>query len=1158
MPVLTSQLLDDFPLSRYADSQTIQRGRDYHKRGRVWNVELINDREAFCQIEGDSGEYEVTVEVNKKGELLFECDCPYADEGNFCKHMVAAALEVSEYLKEEVNYPEDDEDFEEFDEEEDEDDFIKPIPQPTRTYRLPASNWRNKLDNVFLQFPRASNAGTNLQRYAAVLLIAKQEFYFQGTYSFTPYIIKARDWNVLQSMTNADNQILNDLLDKNHEWVKYGEQAYSQMNAAGCLNLAPEAVNLLNYLQQFGRFYGGLSAFPSYFALLAQMQVPVFLASPSRKSIQCRVQIFPNPVEAQVVFTRDKGNLVLTSGVKSSDTSTPLEGKAVIVSNNPPWLLMGDKLFSLDDSRYISLLSSFPISIPEKEADFFRKNYLRRVAELLPIKSDLIQWKDIKARPVPRLYLHDDKRSSPVDKDNMLRADLRYGYDEYEVAASKSGETRSVETVPDSWDLIRITREPEREAHFYQLLTDPIYRLKRADTRHPYGTFELRARAHPFDFLLYSIPLLTQAGFEIYGEENLKLGKMNRATPTLRVHITSGIDWFDLKTFVEFGDQQISFHDVRKALKRGERYIKLADGSVGQIPDEWLEKYKHLWGLAEETEDGFRLNDIHLSLLDSLLEEDATIQPIPDLIQRRERFRHFEQIAPQPLPEHFTGELRSYQKHGFDWLHFLHEYKFGGILADDMGLGKTVQVLAYLQSLKESRTATLAPHAYLPWAQVPRSAGESQDSSGERSAALSSSKSRSADNQSNTSLLIVPKSLIANWQRESEKFTPSLRFLEYMGNLRNKDTSIFNEYDVILTTYGTMLRDIEFLRGYKFQHVILDESQAIKNPLAKSAKATRLLKAEHRIVLTGTPVENNTVELWSQFAFLNPGLLGNMDYFKREFANPIEIRGDEESAKTLRKLVYPFILRRTKEQVAPELPPRTERIVYTDMNTAQKKIYVQTRDHYRAELLGLIESMGISDARFKILEGLLRLRQIAIHPALVEKNYKGDAPKFEVLLETLETLQAENHKALVFSQFVETLKFVKRELDARQIKYVYLDGQTSNRQSRVDLFQNDPSYPFFLISLKAGGVGLNLIAADYVIHLDPWWNPAVEMQASDRAHRIGQDKPVFIYKIITRDTVEEKILQLQEKKRALVKSLITTESSFFKSLTKDDVKMLFE
>ncbi|NCB06084.1 MAG: DEAD/DEAH box helicase, partial [Clostridia bacterium] len=263
-------------------------------------------------------------------------------------------------------------------------------------------------------------------------------------------------------------------------------------------------------------------------------------------------------------------------------------------------------------------------------------------------------------------------------------------------------------------------------------------------------------------------------------------------------------------------------------------------------------------------------------------------------------------------------------------------------------------------------------------------------------------------------------------------------------------------------------------------------------------------------------------------------------------------------AATLRRLIYPFILRRTKSQVASELPPRTERVLYVNMEPAQIKLYAQTREYYRAELMGLLEDASLPDTRFKILEGLLRLRQIAIHPALLQPTYRGEAPKFEVLLETLETLQGEQHKALIFSQFVETLNLLRRELDKRGLRYEYLTGQTRNRQAHVDTFQNDPSVPFFLISLKAGGVGLNLTAADYVFHLDPWWNPAVEMQASDRAHRIGQDKPVFVYKIIARGSVEEKILELQQKKIDLVNNLITTESSFFKSLTKDDVRTLFE
>jgi non-specific serine/threonine protein kinase len=1110
MANLTSQILDRYPYSLYADSKSIQRGRDYFKDGRVWDIDLVTENKAICLVDGDSGEYTVEIEMDKKsGELYFDCDCPYAED-HFCKHMIAAALAVSKSLKE--------------DEWLDlgEEDFTPPLTrQPAQNYSRPiVPSWEKKLENALLQMPQTARVGTNAQRYVAVVLLTKQAFYLQGSYSFKPYVIKARDWPILKSVADEDRRAVEDLLDTNHEWIRYADEMHDAANPANCLNLSNEAVSFLNFIRQVVRYsYGSISEVVPYLPMLAQLQIPIYILNSTQKKIENRVQILSQPSECEILCKRENGNLILKAALKNHPVAQA-DIKVETISYNPPWLMLDNTIFPIRNSSHIALFSSFPISIPEKQTNLFREKYLRRVAELFSIQSDLIQWKDVDATPSPRLYLHDDKN-------HHLYADLRFAYDGHEVSASKSSESLSIETVPDSWDLVRVHRQPDQEQYSYQLLTDPNYRLKRSGTSQPYGTFELRAHAHPFDFLLNSVPLLTQAGFEIYGEEKLKIGRINRAVPILRVSITSGIDWFDLKTLVEFGDQHIPFHDVRKALRRGESYVKLADGSVGKIPEEWLEKYRHLWNLAQETEDGFRLNDVHLSLLDPMLEEDATIQTPAELVQRRERLRTFERIESHPLPKGFVGELRPYQKHGVDWLHFLREYKFGGILADDMGLGKTVQVLAFLLSLKEQAQADLVSHPE----------------------GISVAKP--------ASLLVVPKSLIVNWQRESEKFTPGLHFLEYMGNFRKKDTGIFNQYDIVLTTYGTMLRDVELLHGYKFHYVILDESQAIKNPLAKSAKAARLLDAEHRLVMTGTPVENNTFELWSQFAFLNPGLLGNMDYFKSAFANPIEGRRDEQAAGTLRKLVYPFILRRTKEQVAPELPPRTERILYTDMEAAQKKLYTQTRERYRAELLGLIESEGINDTRFKILEGLLRLRQIAIHPALVDSKFNGEAPKFEILLETLETLQAENHKALVFSQFVEVLKLIRGELDARKIKYVYLDGKTQNRQVRVDQFQNDPDYPFFLISLKAGGVGLNLTAADYVIHLDPWWNPAVEMQASDRTHRIGQKKPVFIYKLITRGSVEEKILELQTRKKVLVKQLITAEASFFKSITKEDVRDLF-
>ena len=1099
---LTSHLLETYPFSRHASAQTIQRGRSYHKDGRAWNVELVSDQKAVCLVDGDTGEYTVEIEIDEKlGELTFECDCYYADEGNFCKHMIAVALEVSEYLKEE-------EDEEEFEEE-------TPAPREKET----PGDWKNKLTQTLALMPRQSTGGSQGKRYAIAIVLERNRygFYSYGgtspySYSLEPFVIKENEWSPLQEVNGFDPERVNHMLETSKNWIKTEGQYYPSFSPKGCLNLTQEALSFINLLFNVTRMYGGQAGnnLSNILPMLARFDIPVFLGKTNYpEKVERRLRIMPEPIQLQIDMQQDEKKLSLQAGFDNNGTFTHIQKKIEVMTNNLTWVLMDDVIAQIENSRALEILSAFPIEIPNQQVDLFREQYFPLIAQALPVKSNLVQWRDIHADAVPRLYLHDD------NKEKVLRATLQFGYGDFTSPLAKD-QAYSVASIPDTWELVRMHRQPEREEYFYQLLTDPIYRLKRAGSPHPHGTLELRARAHPYDFLMHSIPALTKAGFEIYGEENLKAGRINRNTATLRVQISSGIDWFDLKTVVEFGDQQVNFHDIRKALKRKENYIKLADGSIGQIPQEWLEKYKHLWGLAEETADGFRVSDLHLSLIDSLLEDDASIQTPPDLIQRRERFRHFERIAPQSLPKGFIGELRPYQKHGFDWLHFLREYKFGGILADDMGLGKTVQVLTYLQSLQEQAKAESA------------------------------------------ALLVVPKSLIANWQRESEKFTPSLRFLEYMGNFRNKDVSIFDDYDVVITTYGTMLRDIEILHKYKFHHIILDESQVIKNPLAKSAKAARLLNAEHRIVMTGTPVENNTFELWSQFAFLNPGLLGSMEYFKKEFANPIEAAGDEKTAETLRKLVYPFILRRTKEQVALELPPRTERIVYIDMDAAQKRLYTQTRERYRAELLGLIKAEGMNNARFKVLEGLLRLRQIAIHPALVDKTYKGEAPKFEILLETLETLQAENHKALIFSQFVETLKLVKKELDARKIKYVYLDGQTSNRQAKVDGFQTNEAIPFFLISLKAGGVGLNLTAADYVIHLDPWWNPAVEMQASDRAHRIGQTRPVFVYKIIARDTVEEKILQLQEKKRALVKNIIATEASFFKSLSQDDVKVLFE
>lgn len=1075
MPILTKELLDPNSLGYYADWNALSRGQQYYRENRV-RIVNFDGESATCNVHGQQGNYTVVITAETNHKVNLSCNCPQAARSRFCKHMIASMLTVREYIKQNVE-----------------------------------TRWQYKLGTALTISPKRPASKGPRSRYI-ILFGLQHEKYANGQDNFRliPFKVKLQDWVSGAEIEHLpDPETRNVYLEQNKDWKHHAESNSQSIDPRTCVNLPPEGVGLYNLMTRSSSYYYyGISDFGIYLPLLAQFNAPLFLMN-SQRHFKERIQLLSDTVSIEAALGRSGENYILQAGLRlNGQVFSTVKDSLHMVCENPVWALAGKYLVPVENPEALTLLRTLPLTIPQEEEAEFREKFLHPLIERVPVQGDVLSWQDVDEAPQPRLYLSDE--------DGTLRATLSFGYGDYELDADPKAGPETLIDIPDSWGMVRVHRQNSKEQEYYDLLTDSRFGLKRAGRERGPAAYELRARTHPFDFLLHSIPALTKAGFEIFGEEKLKSGKINRVTPTISLNISSGLDWFDLDAVVKYGDQSISLHDVRKAMKKGEHYVKLADGSVGQIPEEWLERYKRLFDMAEETENGLRVSDFHLPLLDTLLADAEAAQTPADFIERRERLRNFKQIVPQPIPTGFTGELRPYQKAGLDWLYFLRQYGFGGCLADDMGLGKTIQVLAFLQSLKET-----------------------------------------GQGSGNASLLVVPKSLLTNWQRESERFTPGLRFLEYMGNFRQKDTSIFKDYDIILTTYGTMLRDVELLREYRFHYAILDESQSIKNPLAQSAKASRLLSADHRLVMTGTPVENNTFELWSQFAFLNPGLLGSMDYFKREFATPIESRASEETANLLRRLVFPFILRRTKEQVAPELPPRTERILYTDLEPAQRKLYAHTRDRYRAELLGMIETSGMNDARMKILEGLLRLRQICIHPRLVEPAYHGESAKFVMLFETLETLNAEGHKALIFSQFVETLRLVRSELEARGLAYTYLDGKTQDRQARVDEFQNNPSIPFFLISLKAGGVGLNLTAADYVIHLDPWWNPAVEMQAADRAHRIGQDKPVFVYKFIARDTVEEKILQLQERKKELVEQLISAEGSFFKSITADDVKVLF-
>jgi SNF2 family DNA or RNA helicase len=410
-----------------------------------------------------------------------------------------------------------------------------------------------------------------------------------------------------------------------------------------------------------------------------------------------------------------------------------------------------------------------------------------------------------------------------------------------------------------------------------------------------------------------------------------------------------------------------------------------------------------------------------------------------------------------------------------------------------------------------------------------------------------------SDERQGPALIVAPRSLVFNWMQESARFSPRLRVLDFSGAARKERWKEIHEHDVVLTTYGTMRRDAPLLKDVHFDTIVLDEAQAIKNASSESAKAARLLNATHRLALTGTPIENHLGDLWSLFEFLNPGLLGSAAVFGMQTSGA----PSTETAAMLSKALRPFILRRTKDQVARELPPKLEQTIYCELKSDQRKMYNELREHYRKALLGRVDGLGIQKSRMQILEALLRLRQAACHPGLIDKSRSQAASaKLDALIPQLKEVVEEGHKALVFSQFTSFLAMVRKRLDQEKIQYEYLDGQTRDRQNRVQTFQENPDCPLFLISLKAGGLGLNLTAAEYVFLLDPWWNPAVEAQAIDRTHRIGQARPVFAYRLIAKDTVEEKVLELQKSKRDLADAIITAENSVLKGLDRKTLELL--
>src|SRR6201991_1121499 len=669
--------------------------------------------------------------------------------------------------------------------------------------------------------------------------------------------------------------------------------------------------------------------------------------------------------------------------------------------------------------------------------------------------------------------------------------------------------------VPDGDQVLIVHRNKEAELQFFRKLESLHSQFIHPETSHSLALKGTDVLKNNWFFLF--VDAMEEMKIPVYGFDALKNFRFNTAKPQTKIHISSNTDWFDARVDIVFGDQKVTIADVKKALGNRQQFVPLHDGTLGVLPEEWIKKYSLLFRVGEGKSNQLRLSKYHMSVIDELYENRNEEELIIRLEEKYEQLREFNRIREIPPPTHLEPILRPYQVHGFHWLNYLQEVNWGGILADDMGLGKTIQALSYLQHF---RTA----------------------------------------NGRLSALVVCPTTLMFNWENEIKKFTPDLTYHIHHGGDRTRSKEILSQYNVIITTYGTLRSDIKLLLEMAFDYAVLDESQAIKNPSSKVTKAACLLQAKHRLCMSGTPLQNNTFDIFAQMNFLNPGMLGSLEFFRQEFAVPIDKFGEQDRKEHLRKLLYPFILRRTKEQVAKDLPDKTETILFCEMEDEQRKVYEAYRNDYRDKILGTIETQGIQRSQLTILQGLMKLRQICDSPAIL--NETDRYPNNSIKLDELAREIAENigdHKALIFSQFLGMLALIKERLKELGIPFEYFDGSTSavDREKAIQNFQNDDTYRVFLISLKAGGVGLNLTAADYVYIVDPWWNPAVEQQAIDRTHRIGQTKNIFAYRMICKDTIEDKILQLQEKKRVLARDLIADDDGFVKSLTRADVEYLF-
>ncbi len=1125
------------------DSRIRTKGNGYFHQQRV-TVESDTPGLIHAIVRGHGDDYVVKLDLTSaaKGEMSVSCSCPYFEGYSCCKHIWATILRAEPKLAS-APFPrtgrllisEDRSFLDDLDSDDSEDEYDASGEESLLSHRRSAlrratsesspskheqqlrenQRWRLLLDAVKQQSGSASGQRglvplvtkarqtrfvldlASSSRYGLVIELRQRETKQNGEFGiFKPLKIGRSDLRTWPDPLEAD--LLRTLL-VNDESPQFWQlrQSYSNTYANGNYEskgstflLSPAAYDyLLPRLCQSGRFFWTLSAADTLEEQGKQVTWDDGLPWRLRLAITADQQASQWELTGQLV--RDGGSPL------------PLSAPALLLRDG--LMLHEGTLSRLEAAQHFAWIELLRreerLRIPFAD----RAELLKRLWSQVAIpEMELCEGLRL---PEQRAAPQGVVRLSPYKEHYLsgrLRAAVRFNYQGREIPWNQAAPA----VVDEAAESVLI-RDAAAELQLLQELASLGFKEK-SDY---YGRNIQDDLDLPLTKLAKVVDQLSANSWTVEAE-----GKLIRRAGAFKLSVTSGLDWFGLDGEVDFGGVTAHLPELLAAIRKGEKYIKLGDGTQGILPEEWLAKFGNLAALGAAEDGQVRFKPSQALLLDALLASQPDVALDKQFSAWRKKLQSFHGVKPKNEPRGFVGKLRDYQRDGLGWLHFLREFSFGGCLADDMGLGKTIQVLSLLQSLKARRGKEPEPH--LP------------------------------------SLVVVPRSLVFNWQQEAARFSPQLKVLDFAHKERGQQWNQLGDFDLIITTYGTLIRDIIKLKDVPFEYAILDEAQAIKNSNSQSAKACRLLTAKHRLAMSGTPIENHLGELWSLFEFLNPGMLGQSEAFRR-FSTAGAEGEDKSNLQTLSKAIAPFVLRRTKAQVLKELPEKTEQTIYCDLSPKERKAYNQLREYYQLSLASRIESDGLAKSKIHVLEALLRLRQAACHNGLLDENKKKEtSAKLEVLLEQLEEIVAEGHKVLVFSQFTKLLDIVRNRLDAQNTVYEYLDGKTRDRQARVDRFQSDAKCPVFLVSLKAGGRGLNLTAADYVFILDPWWNPAVEAQAVDRAHRIGQTRPVFAYRLIARDTVEEKILELQNSKRDLAEAIISADGSLLQNLTAEDLRAL--